>query len=437
MVGALLRPDTQPPDQSAPHPLRRLAASSGVAAVALAAAAVLGLIHPSAPDGWQSDLITDGQGARYVVVAGRLHPVANLASAKLILGRDFKRADVSDKALATLKKSQGPAVGIIGAPETLPGTADLDLKDWSLCSAAGKTVVEVGYPASGGALMGSQAILVQDETRQQYVVSGGTKYKVFDRNVLVAFNVPMLKPRMVPSSWLAALPSGDPLGIPRVPGTFAAVARHPAPAGFNRVGMFGKTLAANGTAAYYVVSGAGLTPVSLTVYELYQREPRLAQYKETERILAQSAITEDMLAPPAPGLNWPTDPPQFPAAAQDPAKAAVCVSFGGAYDESGRAEFTLSVSAALPHPLEAGEAGAGPGDIASGHGAEVQDDSGQKPAKVYLITDSGARYQLVDDAAARLGYADVTPAKVPAAWLNLLVAGPPLDAAAAAGSSVP
>jgi type VII secretion protein EccB len=441
----MLNPYAPNPDESAPRPVRTVVGSTAVAAVALGIVAVVGMFRPTAPDGWRRDLITDGEGTRYVILDGRLHPVLNLASAKLILGKDFKKADVPDSTLESLRQSVGPAVGIPGAPEKLPRAADLDAKSWSLCStmssgpgAAGKTVIEIGYPPSSGILATPQALLVQDEAGQQYVITGGVKYRVQDRNVLVAFNAPALKARPVKSSWLSGLPAGDALGVPRVVGAFGAVVKRPSPAGFNRVGMFGRTVAPNGSTAYYLVSGDGLVSVSATAYELFQRDPRLAALKFTETFLAQSRISQAMLAPISPSISWPSDPPKLAAPSQDPAATVLCVAFDGKYDQQGRPQLTLSSSSALPHPLTSTDetsTAAGQADVMAvlaGHGVIAA----SRGADANLITDSGIRYPLVTGqsatSAAQLGYDAVVVSDVPQSWLSLLPAGPALDPAKAA-----
>jgi type VII secretion protein EccB len=436
VLGAVLRPDAANPDEAAPRPGRTLFGAAVVAIVALGVAAVVGFMNPKPQDDWRKGLISDGAGTSYVVVGGRLHQVANTTSARLILGPDLKASVQSDKALAPLKRDQGPAVGIPNIPETPPKPADVALRDWSLCAtASGRTVVEVGYPAvDSGVLTGASALLAQDDAGQQWVVADGMKFKVLDRPTVVAtFNAQAVKPRRVPAQWLAGLATGDPLGVPTISGRFGTYTGHSAPAGLNRVGMFGKSVAADGSPVYYLVSGSGLAAVSPTMYELYRHDPRLASAKFTETQLAPDKVTPDMLATAPETLTWPAEPPKFSAASQDagsPASSVLCAAFDGSYDQQGRPNVTVSVSPAPPSPLPDDAATV---SVLAGHGAIVR-ESGSDPATAtcFLLTDAGIRYQLVGTAATQLGYDGDASVEVPAAWLGMVPTGPALDPAKAA-----
>jgi type VII secretion protein EccB len=436
VLGAVLRPGAANPDEATPRPARTLFAAFVVVTVALGVATVVGFMSPKPPpEDWRQGLIKDGAGTSYVLLAGRLHQVANQTSAKLILGSQAKTSTQSEKTLGDLKANQGPVVGLPDLPDPLPKPADLDLKGWSACATpAGKTVVEVGYPPAAGALSGAASLLVQDDAGQQWVVSNGLKYKVFDHaTVTAAFHAQSVRPRHVPAPWLGGLATGDPLGVPTISGKFGTAITHPAPAGFNRVGMYGRSTATDGTPVYYLVSVAGLATVSPTMYELYQHEPRLASYKFTEQTLPPGRITPDMLAVSSETLVWPVEPPTFSPAAQnpqDPASAVLCAAFDGSFDQQGHPHLTISVSSALPHPPTPATALAA---IQPGHAALVRDSgSDAATATCHLLTDAGLRYQLVGNAAAKLGYEGVACAEVPAVWLRLIPAGPALDPARAA-----
>jgi type VII secretion protein EccB len=431
VLGAVLRPGAANPDEAAPRPVRTMFGALVVAIVALGAATAAGFLNPKATDDWREGVIKDGSGTTYVVIAGRLHQVANQTSAQLIVGSAAGTSTQSEKTLRDLKRNQGPVVGLADVPDPLPKPADLDLRDWSACvTGAGRTVVEVGYPAGApqGALTGSAALLAQDDAGQQWVVAGGMKYKILDRaSVVTAFHAKTVKPRHVPTDWLGGLAAGDPLGVPTLTGKFGAVTAHPAPATFNRVGMFGTSTATDGSPVYYLVSGDGLVTVSPTMYELYQREPRLPADRFTAQVLPPGTVTPDMLAPAPETLTWPIDPPTFAAPTQDPqnpAAAVLCATFDGSFDQQGHPHVTLSVTPALPHPAPPMTQVL----VLPGHAALIRDSgSDAATATCHLLTDSGIRYQLVGAAAAQLGYEGVACTEVPGDWLRLIPAGPALD----------
>ena len=436
VIGALLRPGADGVGEGAPRPLRTLFVAAIVVVVGLGTAGVVGYLHPRSKSGWQKDLIADGSGTQYVMLNGRLHPVLNSTSAQLMLGPTPKVAQPKPAQLAPYLQHVGSAVGLTQVPGFLPAPGDLDLKDWSACvTPDGKTVIEVGFPAgapgTSGVLSSSDALLVQDEVGQQWLLDDGMKYRVGDRaSVAAALGTGTVKPRRVPAAWLGGLSAGDVLGVPTISGRYGGPDPRPAPPEFNRIGMFGRTLGSDGSvAAYYLVTGDGIAAVTPTMYELYRRDPRLGQFKFTESKLAPGTVTQDMLVTTAASqtLSWPTAVPRFSAASQNAGggAAVLCATFSGVFDQQGRAHVELAVRAALPQSL-----GTGGGSVVvrSGHGTIVR-ESGSDPATApdYLVTDSGLRYELVGAAATRLGYDGIASSEVPPQWLRMVAVGTALD----------
>ena len=436
VIGALLRPGSDGVGEGAPRPFRALFVAAIVVVVALGTAGVVGYMHPRSKYAWQKDLIADGSGTQYVMLAGRLHPVLNSTSAQLMLGPTPKVAQPKASQLAPYLQHVGPAVGLSQVPGSMPAPAELDLKEWSACvTPDGKTVIEVGFPVGGpsapGVLSGPDALLVQDESGQQWVVEDGLKYRVGDRaSVAAAFGTGTVKPRRVPAAWLGGLSAGDVLGVPTISGRYGGPDPRPAPPQFNRIGMFGRTIGPDGAVAeYYLVTGEGIAAVTPTMYELYRRDPRLGEFKFTETTLAPGAVTPDMLVTTAASqtLSWPAVPPHFSAASQkaDGAAAVLCATFSGVFDQQGRGHMKVAVRPALPQSLGIGGAIV---VVRSGHGTIVR-ESGSDPATApdYLVTDSGLRYELVGAAATRLGYDGIASCEVPPQWLRMVPVGTALD----------
>lgn len=105
-----------------------------VAALALGVCFVLAWLRPAGQIG-DADLVADrASGALYVDLDGTMHPVLNLASARLILGQDVSpklvpMAQIQDRPM-------GPMVGIVGAPNDLvPRTPQTT--GWGLCDRLG------------------------------------------------------------------------------------------------------------------------------------------------------------------------------------------------------------------------------------------------------------------------------------------------------------
>ena len=94
-------------------PLARLRQSLGlgtaVGMLVLASAFVVSLISPK-PDGKVAEIVTTRRGGKFVQFNGRLHPVTNLTSARLIVGRADEAKVVTDVALRSMPT--GPLMGI-------------------------------------------------------------------------------------------------------------------------------------------------------------------------------------------------------------------------------------------------------------------------------------------------------------------------------------
>ena len=444
VLGAVLRPSAGGVAEGVPRPFRSYFVAVVVVVIALGVAVVVGYLNPKPKDAWQRGLIADRSGTQYVLLAGHLHPVANATSARLLFGSPAPAAHPKDSQLAPYLREVGPAVGLAKVPGTLPMARDLDLKDFSACvTPGGKTVVEVGFPAAPGSglLSGPDALLAQDDSGQQWIVEDGLKYRIGDRTaVATAFATGQVRPRRVPTAWLSGLSAGDVLGVPTIAGRYGGVDPRPAPAGFDRIGMFGKTLNSGGAVSdYYLVTGDGVASVTPTMYELYQRDPRLAEFKFVDTVLPAGKVTADMMVATAASqtLSWPAAPPRFSAVLQDAGTsgaAVLCATFAGAFDQQGRAHVAVAALGALPAPgggEGGGVAGAGAGAgvaVRAGHGVIVR-ESGSDPASApeYLLADTGLRYELVGSAPVRLGYDGIASCEVPSQWLRLVPVGTPLD----------
>src|SRR5260370_4359724 len=121
LVSALLQGE---PDLAVP-PTRRTPFGLVIgllrAAVAVGGVAVLAILAPAGATGWRKPgtLIVEKQtGTRLVLLAGRLRPVLNFASARLLLGSTLTVDSVPSASLAGVPR--GTAIGIVGAPDTLP-----------------------------------------------------------------------------------------------------------------------------------------------------------------------------------------------------------------------------------------------------------------------------------------------------------------------------
>ena len=100
VLGALLRPSADGVGEGAPRPFRTMFVALIVVVIALGVAGAVGYVNPRPKLGWQKDLIADGSGTQYVMLDGRLHPVLNSVSARLMLGPVPKVAQPKPSQLA-------------------------------------------------------------------------------------------------------------------------------------------------------------------------------------------------------------------------------------------------------------------------------------------------------------------------------------------------
>lgn len=92
-------------------------------------ALIISIFKPS-PDRGMDAIITTQSGGMYVMYGDKLHPVTNLASARLIVGSPDNAQVVKDSSIRDVPR--GPLMGIPSAPNSLAAHSD-DPATWTLC----------------------------------------------------------------------------------------------------------------------------------------------------------------------------------------------------------------------------------------------------------------------------------------------------------------
>jgi hypothetical protein len=384
VVAALLTHDPDP----ARSPFRRTVGATFagllLAVVALAGAAVYGVLAGPGTDSWSDPtavLVEKESGARYVFsrTDGAVHPVLNYASALLLV--DSPDAHVVLLPRATLAKAPlGAPLGIPGAPDSLPPAGALRTGRWTLCSVDGRGVLLAGVPVSGGrplampaAGSAGEGLLLSTVDGDGYLVHAGKRYRIpRPETALAALDVP---DRGHPS---AAMPNAKVGQVYAAGGHQFAVALDDGAYDLTEV-----------EAGLLLADPASPPPVTLTT-------ARYAALHRGSRAPAALPAT-------VPGLVTPT--------------ASVCTVDG-----------RVLLDATVPP--------GGPVVVPRGSGALVEAAAapGAPPGSgtVSIVTDAGTRYPLAGpDLLAPLGYQGVTPVRVPAGLVALVPAGPALDPAAA------
>lgn len=398
-------------------------------------------------------VIGKGSGAIFVQRDGVLHPVLNLASARLLTSSTDAPASVADNVIEG--KPRGALLGIPGAPTELPGGRPAPV--WTVCDSVDldetlpararadaasveTTVIAGALDAQATPLRPEQALYVRAPDLSTHVIYDARRAEVdpTDTAVVRALNLSGLEPRKVSSALLNAVPVAPPITAPAVPSAGAAPSYD---LGGQPVGSVVSVRSGDDT-RYYVLLLDGVQVLSPTVAQV------VAAGRPIQPV-EPAALTADIQdVSTADGLGVMT----FPDTALevlDPAEQPVgCLSWDDRAANGPDQDPTLSLvgGAALPLPEGAAEVELAQADaagqlvdsfyLAPGQAAVVRGYSTGQPAGVgtrYLVSDVGVRYGIPadpDDAAQRLGVDGEAP-RAPESILLLLPTGPELSAQAA------
>jgi type VII secretion protein EccB len=244
----------------------------------LAGCFVFSLIRPNGQVGNNAVLADRDTAALYVRVGDELHPVLNLTSARLIVGKPVNPTTVKSAELDRFPR--GNLIGIPGAPERMVQNTSHDA-NWTVCDtiseaaqgshAAHSTGVTViaGPPDTHGAraatLGAAQGILV-DNANSTWLLWDGKRSQIdlADHAVTNAlgFGVDVPAPRPVAAGLFNAIPESPALTAPAIPNAGAAPS-FPAPGPIGSVVVsYALDRSASDAVRYYAVLPDGLQPIS-------------------------------------------------------------------------------------------------------------------------------------------------------------------------------
>ncbi len=420
---ALLGRDIRVGDDAIRAPMQSLLAGSLLAIVVLAGGAVLAVLRPQPALADAPILMGKQSGALYVRIGEALHPVLNLASARLIMKTNADPQPIPESQLSGGKR--GPMLGIPGAPQYLGTPLADDESQWAICDGSGGasqgTTVVVGRSEgpSSHHLASEQSLLVTPD-------SGGSTYLLYDGHravvnltesaVVRALGLDGRIPSVVSSVLLNAVPEAPAITAPPIRN---AGSRGPLP-GFP-VGSVLRMARADGD-EYYVVLSDGVQRVGQVAADLVRfndsHGTRTAISVALDLIRATPAVTE---------LPVSTFPDRVPASV-DASGTTVCVSW--THQTSGGRDFPeiSFLTGGLPIPTGAEPVtlsqadGKGPAIDAvylpAGRSAYVRatglSGDNARAGTRYLVTDTGVRFAIHDDDAAHdLGLPNTL---IPAPW---------------------
>ncbi|KUL37375.1 hypothetical protein ADL22_21650 [Streptomyces sp. NRRL F-4489] len=280
-----------------------------------------GILKPVAPAGWDTVganvLVGDESTTRYVVLESTdangkkqklLHPILNLASAKLLLDpKKFQVVKVKESELDG-KLSHGAAIGIPYAPDRLPSPSDVDKpKTWAVCDRpgsgensktqqavfvlAGKDRDAIDNPKKGKLDL-HQALYVEDPDGVKWLVDqSGFAFQMIadeqqaameaksgikhtdseaDRALRRIIFGTQAEPQKVSAEFMNTLiKSPYAISMPKVPGAGQPVSNPAIPAEARKVGAILRV----GDGAKYVVLKDGVEQVSNFVANLLEQGP--------------------------------------------------------------------------------------------------------------------------------------------------------------------
>ncbi|WP_324787841.1 type VII secretion protein EccB [Streptomyces sp. H51] len=461
LASAMLRDEPDSPESPLGRTNRGAAAGVIVAVLVCAGAFVFGLIRPGGNDSWRSgeNLVVDKQtGARYLYLDGRLRPVRNYASARLVTGGDIGVTSVGTSSLAGTP--HGTPVGIPGGPEALPGTGDLDRDPWLVCSGVlprttgvvtVTTTLALGVEAPqdvpGGRRLGAnEGLLVTGPDDATYLLWQGSRLRLDRRaKAAEALGYGDVAPRPVSAAFLDAFPLGPDLAPADVPGRGE---QGPELGGRStRIGQLFRVGIPGSADRYHLLTRQGLVPLTDTAATLLLGDPRTREKAYGGEAATVATLGADTLAghlaPDARESDaWAAKLPAKPPKAVTVATRSVACAEVDSAHSGVRVGVSLLPERALPEAVQTPAPEVEPGclkvdsiAVGAGKGALVRALSASGSAlgdTTYLVTDDGVKYRLLSQGAVKaLGYQGVEARTMPSPMLAMLPSGPDLTPEAA------
>jgi type VII secretion protein EccB len=386
---------------------------------------VFSLIRPSGVAGNDVVLADRSTAALYVKVGDQLHPVLNLASARLIAGRPDNPTTVKSSELD--KFARGNLLGIPSAPERLVQNTSRDAL-WTVCANANPGVTVIAGPLGTGGeraigLPPHHAVLVANEGRTWLLWDGRrSAVDLADRAVTDALGLgtDIPEPRPIAIGLFNTIPEGPALTAPAIAG-----AGEPPPFPLPLSAPVGAVVAAyeaDNTIRYYAVLRDGLQPVPEVLAGILrntnsfglEQPPRLGA-DEVARMPVARGIDVDA---------YPSERVRLVDASDDPVTCAQWAKPEGATTSS----LTLMSGATVPLPegLDTVALVGSPNRVALSPGTGFFVDSN---AALFWLSDTGVRYGIEDSKTAVALGITVDPLPIPWSILSQFAAGPTLSRA--------
>ncbi|WP_454198363.1 type VII secretion protein EccB [Nocardia sp. Marseille-Q1738] len=426
---------------------RSLVVGAVLGLLVVAGAAILAFLRPQGSIDDAKIVMAKESGALYAVVGDTLHPVLNLASARLITQSNESPTSVKESKLAALPR--GALLGIPGAPASLPGSSAGKRSIWTLCDAvqlspAGSaarspgvnTTVIAGGPetdADGAAgPLGADAALLVAREGKTFLLFDGKRAEVDPKDSVMAqsLNLRAHQPRPISTGLLNAATQVAALAPPQIERV-----GEPGPGKLSGVPV-GGVVRVRGVVAddLYVVLADGVQRVSPFAAQVIRNANSQGMSEITT--VPPDRITGVPVVERLPLDHFPRETPKILAAEDAPVG---CTSWSRGADDPA-ATVTILAGRKLPlsssaTPVELATAD-GTGErvdaayIPPGTGEFVQvtgiDPDSARRGTLFYVGDNGIRYGVPDaETAAVLGL-ESKPRLAPWPIVGQLVPGPTL-----------
>jgi len=423
------------------RPARVIVGGAALAVLLIAGAAIAGVFTQKTPEDWAQPglFIAKETGAAYVITKGEqpviVRPVINITSAKLILGAEVEPTIIAQEAIEA--EVVGGDIGILGAPASPPGAAQLIETGWTACTDndAGIRLDVSAEPsvramAAAGSVVrsGDRHYLLAQSRPSGSSTAGAYRYQLPDDagardNMLTALGLQAgTYATEVGETYLGLFPTGDDLafGTLQLGGVGDPAPYASAESNLPRGARVGDIVTYAGGA---LLLGPDY-PIDLDAFALavYANLPAPA----TPRSLEVSGPVNIERGPSSfAEANWPDN-------LLTPLLGEQCAQLEAGADQAPRIQV-------VGDPAEDASAAEVPADTTSvrvdaGRGAFVYsgDWSDRASGAPFLMDATGLAYPLVGaGAAAQLGYAAVPAPVVPDTWVQLFGTGVALSQDAA------
>lgn len=433
---AIVRRDTRMFDDPLQFYTRSVAAGIVVAALILIGALAMAYFKPQGKLGGSNLLADRTTNELYVKLAGQLHPVYNLTSARLVLGNAANPTVVKSAELDKLPRGQ--TIGIPGAPYATPISSDAS-SVWTLCDTVSQassispsvdTAVIAGpllIDSTVDALHVNEAMLASYQGKDWIITPKGRHATdLTDRALTSAVGISVTsKPIPISAAMYNALPDAGSWQLPPIPNAGA-----PNTLGLPDALVVGAVFQIHSHSGpqYFVVLADGIAPVNANTASALRAI-------QSHGLVAPPAVVSSLVIR-IPERVYPSPLPDEPIKlVSRPEEPTLCWTWERKSGEQ-TPKTTVITGRRLPIPTTATSMGIkqiqGKATVYldGGKYVQIQSPDPRYGEFLYYVDPQGVRYGLPDtQTAAMLGLTSPKPA--PWEIVRLLVDGPVLSKDAA------